>query len=195
MEFDSKRIITGSRDRTIKVWSLKTGKLLGTFWGVHRGSVLCLKFEGDWEDRDEDSNPEPVYGSRLSSDESSSSPLPHERNVHIERYPPNDELEPGMQRGKRGFMITGSSDCNICVWDVYTMSPSSTGSSGSRLITGEPQMGAKHDDEVRADVRAILKGHSGGVLDLRIDQRWIVSWYVLFSFIEKKKRYCATITH
>ncbi|KAF9029562.1 WD40 repeat-like protein [Hymenopellis radicata] len=45
-------IITGSRDRTMKLWRLDTGKCLGTFGsGVvggeiagHRGSVLCLKF-------------------------------------------------------------------------------------------------------------------------------------------------------
>jgi F-box and WD-40 domain protein 1/11 len=48
LEFDSSRIFTGSRDRTIKAWDLATGKPLGTFWG-HAGSVLCLKFSHDWE--------------------------------------------------------------------------------------------------------------------------------------------------
>ena len=54
LEFDSSRIITGSRDRTIKVWSLKTGRCLATFAG-HRGSVLCLKFDRDWDILDDDS--------------------------------------------------------------------------------------------------------------------------------------------
>lgn len=48
VEFDSTRIITGSRDKSIKVWSAKTGALLNTFFG-HLGSVLCLKFDLDWD--------------------------------------------------------------------------------------------------------------------------------------------------
>ncbi|KAG1888355.1 WD40 repeat-like protein [Suillus subluteus] len=51
-------------------------------------------------------------------------------------------------------MVSGSSDCTVRVWDLYTKHR------GSRI---------------RADVRAILRGHSGGVLDLRMDENWIVS--------------------
>lgn len=112
LEFDSQRIMTGSRDRTIKVWSLKTGKLLGTFRGLHRGSVLCLKFERDW-----------------------------------------DRLE------RAGMLVSGSSDCTVCVWD---------------LEAGGSLKGSS-DTEVTAEVRTILRGHDGGVLDLRMDDKWIVS--------------------
>lgn len=116
LEFDSTRIITGSRDRSIKVWSLLTGKLLATFRG-HAGSVLCLKFDKDWDVR-----------------------RPGEKEDE-------DTVKPG-------FMVSGSSDCTICVWD---------------LMVGK-------DGQVGANVRAILKAHTGGVLDLRIDEQWIVSW-------------------
>lgn len=61
----------------------------------------------------------------------------------------------------RGFLVTGSSDCTVCVWDLWT----------ERL--GE-------DAPVHGEVRAVLRGHGGGVLDLRIDERWIVSWLVAF---------------
>jgi len=44
IEFDGDKIVTGSRDRTIKVWSLRTFRLRQTLTG-HEGSVLCLKFE------------------------------------------------------------------------------------------------------------------------------------------------------
>lgn len=111
LEFDSTRIITGSRDRSIKVWSLQTGKLLATFRG-HAGSVLCLKFDKDWD---------------VSS--------------------VNEEIKPG-------FMVSGSSDCSVCVWDMWL------GKEG----------------KLEAEMRAVLNGHSGGVLDLRIDEYWIVSW-------------------
>ena len=108
LEFDSKRIITGSRDRSIKVWDIQTGRCLGTFRG-HYGSVLCLKFEKDWD----------IKGD-----------------------------------GKKGFMVSGSSDRRACVWDIWI------GEGG----------------EVCAEVRAVLKGHLDGVLDLRVDEQWIVSW-------------------
>ncbi|KAJ7779561.1 WD40 repeat-like protein [Mycena olivaceomarginata] len=112
LEFSRSHIFTGSRDRAVKVWSVRTGRLLGTFAGGHRGSVLCLKFE-------------------LASSSSN----------------------PG---GMRGTLVTGSSDCTVCVWDLWTES-------------------AEEDAEVHAEVRAVLRGHGGGVLDLRIDRRWIVS--------------------
>ncbi|KAF9233898.1 WD40-repeat-containing domain protein, partial [Melanogaster broomeanus] len=98
---DSSRIISGSRDRTIKVWCIKTGRCIATFEG-HLGSVLCLKFERDWD---------------LGSD--------------------------GICHG---FMVSGSSDCTVCVWDL-----------------------------VSAEIRKVLRGHSAGVLDLRMDERWIVT--------------------
>ncbi|KAH9912585.1 WD40-repeat-containing domain protein [Fomitopsis serialis] len=122
LEFDSRRIVTGSRDRTIKVWSLTTGRCLATFTG-HRGSVLCLKFDKDWD-----------------------FPTGEE-----------DEWEDGSE-WKHGFMVSGSSDCSVCVWDLCTRSP----------VAGE-------DGQVKAEIAAVLRGHTGGVLDLRIDSRWIVS--------------------
>lgn len=115
-------IITGSRDRTIKMWSLKTGRCLGTFGGNtgdadgHRGSVLCLKFF--WENA-----------------------------------------------GRNGVLYSGSSDCTVCVWDVWTMKTSHS-----------PHVDdADEDIEVQARSKAVLRGHGGGVLDLRVDGNWIVS--------------------
>ncbi|CDO74829.1 hypothetical protein BN946_scf184353.g10 [Trametes cinnabarina] len=122
LEFDSSRIITGSRDRTIKVWSLKTGKCLATFTG-HRGSVLCLKFDRDWDIADDSSSEDGVDG-----------------------------VAP-----RRGFLVTGSSDCAVCVWNLWA----------------HPR--GSEEPAITADVKAVLRAHSGGVLDLRIDTRWIVS--------------------
>jgi len=108
LEFDSQRIISGSRDQTIKAWDIKTGRCLGTFRG-HHGSVLCLKFQKDWD----------ILGDK-----------------------------------KKGFMVSGSSDRRACVWEIWI-------GEGGKL---------------RARVRAVLKGHLDGVLDLRVDDQWIVSW-------------------
>jgi F-box and WD-40 domain protein 1/11 len=91
----SDTIVTGSRDRTIKIWSVRTGELKETL-AAHEGSVLCLKVEL-----------------------------------------------------ARGFMCSGSSDRTIRIWER-------TGGTW--------------------EVQAVLSGHAGGVLDLRMDDRWIVSW-------------------
>ncbi|CAE6488278.1 unnamed protein product [Rhizoctonia solani] len=87
-------IVTGSRDRSIKIWSVRTGELKETLQ-AHEGSVLCLKVEL-----------------------------------------------------AKGFMCSGSSDRTIRVWEK------AGGSWG---------------------VKAVLSGHAGGVLDLRMDDKWIVS--------------------
>ncbi|KAF9516041.1 hypothetical protein BS47DRAFT_1376118 [Hydnum rufescens UP504] len=97
VEFDHDKIITGSRDKQIKVWSLATGKVLATLRG-HEGSVLCLAFES-----------------------------------------------------RSGFMVSGSSDRRVLVWDLNAL----------------------RSEGIRP--RAVLEGHAGGVLDLRIDAQWIVS--------------------
>ncbi|KAF8128722.1 WD40 repeat-like protein [Boletus edulis] len=137
LDFDSSRIISGSRDRTIKIWCIKTGKCVASFEG-HTGSVLCLKFERDWD---------------LGSD--------------------------GVCRG---FMVSGSSDCTVCVWDLVSTPVGHeeyiTTADGSR--TGKSRDSYAFGDfgpprKISAEIRKVLRGHSGGVLDLRMDDKWIVS--------------------
>ncbi|KDQ32944.1 hypothetical protein PLEOSDRAFT_21125, partial [Pleurotus ostreatus PC15] len=123
--------VTGSRDRTIKVWCVKTGKLLGTISG-HSGSVLCLKFDLGAE----------VCGNQDDTGVRSTV-----------------EYKDGWQRG---FMVSGSSDCSVCVWDLIYV----------RSTPGTP---IDDNAQVKAEVKATLKGHTGGVLDIRINKDWIVS--------------------
>ncbi|KDQ56875.1 hypothetical protein JAAARDRAFT_194820 [Jaapia argillacea MUCL 33604] len=172
LEFDSSRIITGSRDRSIKVWELKSGKLLATFRG-HAGSVLCLKFDKDWDVEDVGfgvgvgSSVGGSGGSVVGLDgEVSGGSLREASGGSSGREVSGGSLGGGSAlvkresvgaRGKKGFMVSGSSDCSVCVWDLF-----SGGGNGK-------------GGEVRAEVRAVLRGHTGGVLDLRIDEKWIVS--------------------
>lgn len=120
LEFDSKKIITGSRDRTIKIWDLKTGKLRHTLRG-HAGSVLCLKFDKDETD-------------------------------------PSDLNSPENEGIDTGFMVSGSSDCTMFVWDLNELWKSGKTHGGPELV------------------KRVLRGHIGGVLDLKMDKKWIVSW-------------------
>ena len=111
---------------------MKTGKCLATFSG-HHGSVLCLKFDKNWD----------------------MDPANALRDM-------NGVSNPSFSMWRRGFMVSGSSDTSVCVWDIY-----------SRPIdVGDGTV----DIAVTGAVRGILKGHSLGVLDIRIDKQWIISW-------------------
>ncbi|KAI8365222.1 WD40-repeat-containing domain protein [Radiomyces spectabilis] len=47
VQFDDEKIISGSRDHTIKIWNLATYQCVYTLRG-HRGSVLCLQYNNEW---------------------------------------------------------------------------------------------------------------------------------------------------
>ncbi|CAO3637573.1 unnamed protein product [Mucor fragilis] len=44
IQFDKEKMVTGSRDRTIKIWDIQSGKCKMTLRG-HTGSVLCLQYD------------------------------------------------------------------------------------------------------------------------------------------------------
>lgn len=44
LQFNHSILVTGSRDRNLKIWDIKTGRLKSTLEG-HTGSVLCLQFD------------------------------------------------------------------------------------------------------------------------------------------------------
>lgn len=44
VQFDDEKVITGSRDRTIKIWDLGQYQCIYTLEG-HTGSVLCLQYD------------------------------------------------------------------------------------------------------------------------------------------------------
>jgi F-box and WD-40 domain protein 1/11 len=165
---------------------LLTGKLLGTLVGAHRGSVLCLKFEKDW-DRDWE------YDDSIGEEEGSRDTYHHlSSGVNASQLDdPRFKGSSSNQEGPRswtnrnatrkGFMVSGSSDCSVCVWDLHLGATIDQDDSVSMEDIQPERSIDEGDREVTGEVRQILKGHAGGVLDLRIDKQWIVSWYVFSS--------------
>ncbi|CAK7264391.1 hypothetical protein SEPCBS119000_000975 [Sporothrix epigloea] len=50
IQFDADYLVSGSRDRTMRIWSLQTRRLVRLPLVGHRGSVLCLQFDSDPEE-------------------------------------------------------------------------------------------------------------------------------------------------
>lgn len=50
IQFNSKYLVSGSRDKTIRVWDMRTRRLVRPPLTGHRGSVLCLQFDSDPEE-------------------------------------------------------------------------------------------------------------------------------------------------
>ncbi|KAK3935342.1 F-box/WD repeat-containing protein 1A [Diplogelasinospora grovesii] len=49
LQYNAQYLVSGSRDRTLKVWDMETRRLIRTL-AKHRGSVLCLQFDSDPEE-------------------------------------------------------------------------------------------------------------------------------------------------
>ncbi|KAI9011755.1 WD40-repeat-containing domain protein [Hyaloraphidium curvatum] len=108
VQFDNDTIVSGSRDRTIKWWDMRSGRNFRTMRG-HDGSVLCLQYSNQ---------------------------------IAVPFFAPDDD---GM-RHSDGLVVSGSSDSSMMLWDFAT---------GERI--------------------SILRGHASPVLDVRFDERSIVS--------------------
>jgi F-box and WD-40 domain protein 1/11 len=50
LQYNSEYLVSGSRDRTLRVWNLRTRRLIRPPLAGHNGSVLCLQFDSDPEE-------------------------------------------------------------------------------------------------------------------------------------------------
>lgn len=133
-QFDETKAITGSRDRTIRVWDLKT--------------YTCLKVYGGPNHRPVANTPPPMdeRPERVTSNQSMNGTPAGNDIYHV----PADYHDASILclQYDHEIMVTGSSDYTCIVWD----------------ITG---------DEFVPMYR--LRGHEAGVLDVCLDDRFIIS--------------------
>src|SRR3569833_1402578 len=47
IQFNSQYLVSGSRDRTLRIWNMQTRRLVRPPLTAHHGSVLCLQFDSD----------------------------------------------------------------------------------------------------------------------------------------------------
>ncbi|EJT70246.1 hypothetical protein GGTG_12419 [Gaeumannomyces tritici R3-111a-1] len=50
LQFNSRYLVSGSRDHTIRIWDMQTRRLVRPPLAAHNGSVLCLQFDSDPEE-------------------------------------------------------------------------------------------------------------------------------------------------
>jgi len=50
LQYNSEYLVSGSRDRTLRIWNLRTRRLIRPPLAGHNGSVLCLQFDSDPEE-------------------------------------------------------------------------------------------------------------------------------------------------
>ncbi|KAI8964719.1 WD40 repeat-like protein [Daldinia sp. FL1419] len=50
LQYNSEYLVSGSRDRTLRIWNLRTRRLIRAPLRGHQGSVLCLQFDSDPEE-------------------------------------------------------------------------------------------------------------------------------------------------
>lgn len=138
---------------------------------------MCLKFEKDWDRKwahDGLSETDENGGEDSLSPGANASPL--DVGLTANQEVPQTRGERGVVRS--GFMVSGSSDCSVCIWDLH-LGAALDQDDGASVDDPKTGNASEEDDrEVNGDVRQILRGHVGGVLDLRIDSQWIVSWCV-----------------
>ncbi len=107
VQFDDDKILTGSRDRTVRIWDARTYECVKILGVPNRGAgIAALPLPVDVADR----------GQRPFATVFSSQSIQPERNP-----PPLSMYHSGsilcLQYDDR-TMITGSSDCTLIVWDV-----------------------------------------------------------------------------
>ncbi len=169
---DSKILASGSRDTTIKLWDVKTGKLIRTI--KHSGSIVSVSFSPD--------------GKTLASGSG-------DNTIKLWNVNTGKEIKTLNKQGKYGFSISfspdgktlasGSDDKTIKIWDVKTgkeiitlnghkagINSVSFSRDGTTLASGSVDKTIKLWDVKTGKEIKTLNGHSDDVSERQFQSRW-----------------------
>ncbi|KAG2176049.1 hypothetical protein INT44_000528 [Umbelopsis vinacea] len=170
LQFDNEKIISGSRDKKIKVWNSRTYQCMHTLQG-HTASVLCLRYHGNMLVSGSSDTSVRVWN--LDTMELSMQLNGHTSGVLDVCF--NDE-----------YIISCSKDTTIRVWDRFTGEPVATlnghrGPVNSVQVHGDQLVSAAGDGLVKLwDLKKLaLKrdfvGHTRGLACVQFDGKRILS--------------------
>jgi WD40 repeat protein len=166
---DGTRIVSGSADRTVKVWNAQTGHEIRSFKG-HTEAVSSVAISGDGKRIVSGSADKTVKvwdattGKKMLSFEKHTGEV---RTVAISRD------------GKR--IVSGSADWTVKVWDTATgkemlslkalfVSSVAISSDGTRIVSGSTDCTATVWDAATGQEKLSLKGHTHHVLSVAISR-------------------------
>ena len=170
LQFHGDRIISGSDDSTLKVWSVSSGECLLTLTG-HTGGVWCSQFEGDIICSGSTDRTIKVWD--VHTGQSLHTLFGHSSTVRcLSMY--------------NQICVSGSRDATLRVWDVQTgeckhllighmAAVRCVQYDGVRVVSGAYDCLVKVWDPVSETCLHSLTGHNNRVYSLQFDGRHIVS--------------------
>jgi WD40 repeat protein len=170
LQFDEHKIISGSRDNTMKIWDMQTNRCINTL-RYHSGSVLCLQYNTKY----------------LISGSSDCIIAVWDINTLERLRLLTGHMMPVLDvRLTNRYVISSSKDSTIKIWDIETGElirtlEGHTAPVNSLHINGSHFVSASGDGEIRLwDIESgsllrVFKGHSRGLACVQYDGRMIVS--------------------
>ncbi|KAG2067709.1 WD40 repeat-like protein [Suillus decipiens] len=107
---DGRRVVTSSSDKTLRIWDLQTGVLVGTPFKGHKGWVRSVAISPDDRRVASGGEDKTILFWNVENQQMILNPLvKHSRDVNSLCFSPD---------GKK--LASGSSDCTVVVWDAET---------------------------------------------------------------------------